>query len=484
MVPEEKRRSYLARQVGSFALAGMRPQNPMGQVRAAAWHNELLRLGVSLPLFAVHDIGLLITSGGSPIGADSTRQQAIASRGELPALALAYDALLAELGQCEVVQSATSLALRDDMVGVILHRLLRHLHQVWNDRRAWVGTEELSLDPSIYSGADLLAHFRDFDPSPLASFMAHMVAHRLFLLTAVEQIDLDTLRLLGLFQRARGEAPLDLADLLSVFSSAQANDVVNFSLDLLPSVLETRRQGGAQSFSIDGYASLERRGSVDSVLLSEFAYEREIFEQKVMDNELLYYGHEKESRSQRHLQYILVDCSASMRGVREVFARGLALTLVKKLGLQGDEVWLRFFDSRLYELYRNAEAGVLHLLGFRSERGRNYDRVFRQLLYQLQQLHRADGRQVVLYIVTHGQCHISSELVQRLSQVASLYGIFILPSQELHLDYLSLLGRHQIVSKEALSSRQGRVDRAREILDDVDSTDGHGADTAKEYSGV
>ena len=469
-VPADKKRSYLARQVGTLALAGMRPQNPMGQVRAAAWHNELLRLGVPLPLFVVHDLGLLITSGGSPVGTDPGRQQAAASRGELPELVQAYDALLAELSQGEVVKSATSLGLRDDMVGVILHRLLNHLYQLWPDRRAWVGEEELALDPGLYTGANLMGHFRDFDTAPLASLLQHLARHRLYLLTAVEQIDLDTLRLLGLFQREKGEAPLDLADLLSVFSSAQANDVVNFSLDLMPSVLETRRQGGAQSFSIDGYASLERRGSVDSIMLSEFAYEREIFEQKVMDQELLYYGHEKETKEQRRLQYIMVDCSASMRGVREVFARGLALTLIKKLSLQGDEVWLRFFDSRLYELHRDAEASVLHLLSFRSERGRNYDRVFRQMLYQLQQHHRADSRQVVLYLITHGQCHISSELVRRMGQVASLYGIFILPSQELHLDYLNLLGRHQIVSREALSSRQGRVDRAREILDDVETT--------------
>ena len=467
-VPADKMRSYLARQVGSLALAGMRPQNPMGQVRSAAWHNELLRLGVPLPLFVVHDLGLLITSGGSPIGVDPGRQQAITARGELPELARAYDALLVELSQGEVVKSATSLSLRDDMVGVILHRLLNHLYQLWPDRRAWVGAEELAMDPGVYTGADLLGHFRDFDSTPLASLLAHLVRHRLYLLTAVEQIDLDTLRLLGLFQRDKGDAPLDLADLLSVFSSAQANDVVNFSLDLLPSVLETRRQGGAQSFSIDGYATLERRGSVDSVLLSEFAYPRDMFEQKVLDQELLYYGHEKETKEQRRLQYILVDCSASMRGVREVFARGLALTLIKKLGLQGDEVWLRFFDSRLYELHRDAEGSVLHLLSFRSERGRNYDRVFRQLLYQLQQQRRTDSRQMVIYLITHGQCHISNELVRRMAQVASLYGIIILPSQELHLDYLTLLGRHQIVSRQALSSRQGRVDRAREILDDVE----------------
>ena len=66
-------------------------------------------------------------------------------------------------------------------------------------------------------------------------------------------------------------------------------------------------------------------------MLTEFAYDDELFERKVVDDELYYYGHEKQREEERRLQYILVDCSPSMRGVRQVFARGLALTLAKKL---------------------------------------------------------------------------------------------------------------------------------------------------------
>lgn len=461
--PDDRRRTYLARQLASLALCGVRPDNPMAQVRAAAWHNVLLRLGIPLPLFVIHDLGLLLTSGGQLLPDPPTRRRVVPS--ESRAALGAYDELLEELSKGEVVQSATSLRLRDELVAVILHRLLRFPAQVWPERRAWVGAEELPLDPGLYARDDPTDS--EFDTGPLLSLCAHLVKRRLYLLTAVEQIDLDTLRLLGLFGRERPDAPLDLADLLSVMASAQTNDMVNFSLDLLPSVLETRRPSGVQTFSIDGYAGIERRGSVDSVVLSELAYDRDIFEQKVLDNELFYYGHEKESREQRHLQYLLVDSSASMRGQREVFARGLAMALIKKLTLQGDEVWLRFFDSRLYELHRDGGGAVLHLLSFRSERGRNYAHVFKQLGHQLDQLRRSDGRQVVLTIITHGQCHIPQELVQRLAQSAFLYGIFILPSTELHLDYLPHLGRHQIVSREALASRSGQVRRAREILSDV-----------------
>src|SRR4029450_8168593 len=98
----------------------------------------------------------------------------------------------------------------------------------------------------------------------------------------------------------------DLVDLFSALGSPEANDVANFSLDLLPSVLETRRSTGAQTFAVDGYASIERKGNIDSLVLSELAYDREIFEQKVLDNELLYYGHEREGEDGRRLRGGLV----------------------------------------------------------------------------------------------------------------------------------------------------------------------------------
>ena len=234
---------------------------------------------------------------------------------------------------------------------------------------------------------------------------------------------------------------------------------------------------------VDAAVALDRGVPVDredlhAALLAGLEHRRDEVHREVDHVELYYYGHEKQQQAERRIEYILVDSSASMRGVRQVFARGLALTLVKKLGLQGDEVWLRFFDSRLYEVARindGGETAVPYLLCFRSERGRNYGRVFRQLLGELQRMRRHDSRPIVLYIVTHGQCHIPSEIVESLRQLVLLYGVFILPSQALQLDYLSFLHRYQVVSAEALSTRERSVDRALEIVDDVSRPVGSGA---------
>jgi hypothetical protein len=475
MIPPTSRRSWLARQVGTLVLSHVRVQNPMAVVRAAAWANRMSRLGVHLPLFVVHDVGLLLTvpkgTAGLAVAGNDTLLSGTGLGDDVRALLRQYASLLTTIAGSEIVEKATAWRLRDDLVAVLLTKILGDLYHRWNDATKSIGVEDLPLDPQTYAEADLVQHFRDFDAGPIIGFLRFLASQQLHVYTSLEQIDLDTLRLLGVFAGSSGTATpaVDLVDLFSVFQSAEANDVVNFSLELLPSVLETKRASGVQTFSVDGYASIEKKGNLDALILSEFAYDDDLFERKVIDDELYYYGHEKQREEERRLQYILVDSSPSMRGVRQVFGRGLALTLAKKLVLQGDEVWLRFFDSRLYDTQKVSQSDFAapYLLCFKSERGRNYAKVFRQLHVELQRLRREDRRQVVVYIITHGQCHIPIETVQQLRREAYLYGIIILPSSDVSLEYLDLLHRHQIVDDKTLASRKGRRDRALDIIADA-----------------
>ena len=488
-LPDDRRRSFLARQVGTLALSHLRVDNPMAPVRAAGWFNTISRLGVHLPLFVVHDVGQMFTAsrsvGGSIIAPRADALARIAPPPHVRGLLEEYGRLLVNIAESEVVEKAAGWRLRDDLVAVLLTRALGDVYTRWRDQAKAAGVYELPMDPGLYADNDVAALFREFDPGPIYGFLEHLIDMRMHVYTSVELIDLDTLKLLGLFRddTANGAdaigSAVDLVDLFTALGSPEANDVANFSLELLPSVLETKRASGVQTFSIDGYASLERRGNVDSLVLSEMAYDREVFEQKVVNNELLYYGHEQQREEERWLQYIMVDSSASMRGKRQVFARGLALTLVKKLSLQGDEIWLRFFDSRLHELIkvaRGAQFPVPYVLSFRSERGRNYAKVFRQLLLEVSRLKRDQRRKIVLYIITHGECHIATELIAALGQHAYLYGIIILPSSEVSLDFLPLLDRYQIVESTSLRSRAERRDRALDIVGEAshDRAEAHG----------
>src|SRR5258706_2704970 len=463
-----------------MALSHVQVDTPMALVRAAAWTNSLSRMGVHLPLFLVHDIGVMLSlsrgAGGYSLRARESQLARIqVPQGSRPQLDQ-YRKLLENIVGSEVIERLAGLRLRDEMVAVMLSRILGDTYNRWRDRSKAAGVEALPLDLGILGDVDYADHFPDFDARGPWAFLEHLVSQSMHVYTQVELIDLDTVRLLGLFKEdtASGSEALggaiDLVDLFAALGSPEANDVANFSLDLLPSVLETRRSTGAQTFSVDGYASIERKGNIDSLVLSELAYDREIFEQKVVDNELLYYGREREREDERRLQYVLVDSSASMRGQRQVFARGLALTLTKKLSLEGDEVWLRFFDSRLHEtikVSRSASVPVPYLLSFRSERGRNYGKVFRQLLIEITRARRDQRRRIVLYVITHGQCHIAPDVIQALKQQAFLYGVVCLPSSDQLPDFVPLLDRSQIVHADALSSRAERQRRALDIVGDA-----------------
>ncbi len=463
-----------------MALSHVQVDTPMALVRAAAWNNSLARMGVYLPLFIIHDVGVMLSMARGAGGYAIRAREAQLARINVPAtqkpMLDQYRRLLENIASSEVTERLAGLRLRDEMLAVLLSRILGDTFNRWRDRTKSAGVEPLPLDLGILGEIDYAEHFREFEPKALWGFVEHVVAQSMHIYTQVELIDLDTVRLLGLFKEdsASGSEALggaiDLVDLFAALGSPEANDVANFSLDLLPSVLETRRSTGSQTFAVDGYASIERKGNIDSLVLSELAYDREVFEQKIVDNELLYYGREKQREDERRLQYLLIDCSASMRGQRQVFARGLALALIKKLTLEGDEIWVRFFDSRLHEtikIGRSGQVPVPYLLSFRSERGRNYGKVFRQLLTEVTRLRREQKRRVVLYTITHGQCHIEPELVTALKQQAFLYGVVVLPSSDQLPEFVQMLDRSQIVTGDVLGNRQDRQRRALDIVGDA-----------------
>lgn len=468
------------RSVGGLALSCVQLDNPMAVLRAAHWRNSLSKVGLPVPFWAVHDLGVLATAdgGGAPIELRRAAQQVPLSPGAKANLDAWLDTIK-EIAESEVMEKSRGWRLNDELISVLLLKILgpiyeRHL----GPGRRPVGVP-LPLDPEVYRDLDgqLANLFTSHDRTDDLHFLGHLATDRLRLITSVEQIDLDTLRLLGMFgAEASAASALGMLDLLNVFSSPEANDVVNFSLDLLPSVLETKRASGLQTFSVDGYAGLSRRGTLDSLMLSELAFDEDLFDQRFMENEVFYYAREKQHEEDRRLHYIVVDATASMRGQRSVFARGLALTLIKKLQLRGEDVYFRFFDSRLYEAqharsrHRAQDTGINipYVLCFKGEHGRNYAKVFGLLANDLTRLAKRERRTPILYILTHAECHVPLDTIERLRTIARLYGVFMLPSQgELDLEYLPRLHTVQVVDEAALQQREARARRALDIIDDA-----------------
>lgn len=474
---DEQLRSWLGRELGSLGLCAASPLQTETLLRVASWFNGLARLGVPVPPFIIYDLGvtMALSSSDTIIGANEEVIRGLSPDGQ--ALHRDYVAMIREVSQTEIAERARSWRLSDDLVMVLLAKLLADIWTQWPERLKRPAFDELPLQAQLYEGLGVQlptafnAHDRAFD----LRFCAYLISNRLRLLTIIEGLDLDTLRLLGLFRSGdRMAGIVDVTDMLGVLSSPQANDIVNFSLDVIPSVLETKRSRGMQTFSVDGYAGLARRGNLDSLLLSELAHDDLVFEQRYIDAELFYYAHEKQSEHLRRLHYIALDASASMRGEREVFARGLALALVKKLSLRGEDVYLRFFDSLLYDLVRSRgeQFDVPYLLCFRSERGRNYAKVFRMLAVELQRISTRERRRPVLYIITHAECHIPEEVLAQLKRSAYVYGVFILPSTgELDIQYADQLDHFHVIDRETLLDRNARADKALEICDDAADLD-------------
>jgi len=457
----------LARQLATLTFAAVEPSGADEAAAAAAWWNLLARLGLEPPLFVVHDLGLLLTRGrqGAP---REVRRPA----GGGP-LFERYAALLAAVAASAVLDELQAAPLADETVAVILASLLSDAHLRWPGRpRASLAGALPLISPAM--GRDRGELARAHDPAWTVVFLQRLVEGDRGVLARLEQLEAGTLRLLGLFAVGAGAAGsgavASLAELAQLVTTPGVADVVDFSLQLLPSLLETKRRPSAQRFSIDGYASVERRGNLDALLPGELAHDDEVFGVKTLSDDLLYYGHERRPDAARRLHYVLVDASASMRGAREVFARGLALALAKTFSLRGGDVWVRFFDSRLHDrldVGRAPRRELPRFLTFRSERGRNYARVFGDLAVEVARLRRESPREIALTFISHAECHIPLPTVDALARDATLYGIFVLPSKPMDLEYLPRLHRHQVVTAESLARGAEKRRRALEIVEDA-----------------
>jgi hypothetical protein len=464
------REPTIAGPLGSLALSVVRPATPMMIVRAIRWYRDLARLGLHAPLFLVHDLGLLYAAPKEQIafGPRAALDSVLAKAPQLREPVQTYREVAAEISASEASLRARSLRLSDDLVVVVLARILGAL--VGRSEMRPTYPHDVPFNPELVRELDpqLASLYAALPRTFEAASLAALARSRLHLLTLADALDIDTLRLLGMLGPESGAAgALGQVDLLAAISSPEANDIVNFSLELLPSVLETRRTRATGTHAVEGYAGIGGKGSLDSMVLTELAWDDDELARRLAEGELLYYTREHAPEEARRLHYILIDASASMRGDRQVFARGLAIALGKKLQLEGEEVWFRFFDSRLYDVQRARERQLpaAYLLGFKGERGRHAARVFTQLATELALLRAREQRDLVVHLVTHAALHVPRQLVIELRREAHVFGVFILPSDgKLDLDYVDLLDGHTVVDHATLQQKGARAAAATKIV--------------------
>ena len=316
--------------LGGLLLSFVRAGSPMLALRAVRWWRDLARLGVDLPLFVVHDLGLIYAAPRERIEMAS-RPGADAAAAAIPRLAellVAYRTLILEVAEGQAASTAQGMRLSDDLVVVVLARLLSTLVQDPTRRSPWPATLPLDLELVRDLDAQLPALFAAAPRAYEQQILADFARSHLRVLTLADATDLDTLRLLGMLggESARAGA-LAHVDLIAALSSPAANDIVSFSLELLPSVLETHRAHSTGTRPEQGYGGVGREGSIDSMVLTELVWEDDELARRMVEGEMLFYAREQAPREARRVHQVVIDASASMRGEREIFARGLAIAL-------------------------------------------------------------------------------------------------------------------------------------------------------------
>lgn len=462
------------RELATLTFSRVLSDNPMTMVRAAHWHNLLDGLGLGLPYFLVHDLGLLLTQQVGTAIQVAPRERSLRTAVDRGHMKLdpqqqkklqGYSDLLVDLARSELCQKAASGQLPDELLAAVIAKVIEPVQTSVVKKGH---NRKLPLTVQTYQDLEPAHYVNTAVVEEVNGVLTTLVDARTRIRVALEQVDLDTLKLLEMFKGdgGFGSDGADLLDLYRALATPAAHDIANFSLDLIPSVLETKKSSGVQTFSVDGYASIETQGSLDSLLPSELAFDDDLFDRRYANQELFYYGREKQDTQKERLHYILVDASASMRGLRTVFARGLALALAKKMTLRGEEVWMRFFDSRLYERQElsSSRLRVPYLLCFRSERGRNTTRVFSELERELSRLMRESPKEVVVTFITHGRCQIDQRLLESLKSKATLCGVFVTTGTEVKLDYLDKLNQHYVIAPDVLADKSSRKSEALKIL--------------------
>ena len=237
----------IAGPLGSLALSQLRPSATTLTLRSVRWHEGLERLGLTLPYFLVHDVGMLFAAPKEQFELVTRVEpnQLFGDRPQIAAIIASYKRILEEIGDSEASRKAGQLKLNDDLVIIVLARLLGAVAARVTVRPAY--RAKIPVDAALFERIEpqLGPLFRVCDRGFELATLDGLGVARLFVVTLADALDTDTLRLFGMLG-AEGSGALSHVDLLSALESPEANDVVNFSLEILPSVLETKTRPAAR----------------------------------------------------------------------------------------------------------------------------------------------------------------------------------------------------------------------------------------------
>lgn len=451
--------------------------------RAVRWMHALRRLGVGCDPAVVRDVGALLAIGARERRvALHPRVDAIVMSADpraVPAAKTAreYAAALASLASDPAIDALSALRLDDALVEALLATLLgAGIDGAPTAPRQPTDDAKIATLFVAASDGDLFARLADRHARALREWVD--------LRLRLDLLDVSTVRLLASSRRAIDPARVlgsDAAltsfasvDLVAAIAAPQAGDVARFSLELAPELDDSHRARAAGLLPIGGLSTISTQGSLDALVPSELAWDDDELARRAVEGELLRYARERTADRLDRRAIVLVDASASMRGGRATFARGLALALARRLERRGDDVSLRFFDRRLHPPIARGRGASLRavpaLLSFRGEIGRDPDRALAELVGELEATSGVSRPSTAVYVVSHAAFAVSAETSAALRRRAR-FRLLLIGSRDgsdARSDHDELGAEVTFVALDALGSRQERAAIARGLLRELD----------------
>ncbi len=302
--------------------------------RALAWWQYAAGGAPVLPLSLVADLGILLSGeAGTVIGQETDGLEH-------------YATFLRAAVATPVMRAVQTIKLGDlAITAVIAH--LAHDAPVPSVYRLPAGFSV--ADAAGILGSELASyHTHALADAPAILLPADLLDHLLTRLRALTLSDVQFLQAFG--PGALGAANLaDLRALTELLSLPPlTHDLLDKVLDFLPALAEAAAGSASQIYAIDGISGLANRGSLDTVLPSEWALPEELLSYRFLNRELLYYGHERPLERRNTLLLLLIQGGDAMAGDADLLARMSALVLAKAAAARGATVQCAWFDARLH----------------------------------------------------------------------------------------------------------------------------------------
>ncbi|MCP4697046.1 MAG: hypothetical protein GY862_09370 [Gammaproteobacteria bacterium] len=310
---------------------------------AAPWLKGASAAGRALPLGLARDLGMLLTLAHEHLR--------IAKPEHLPfdEDTSAYTAFLERFRAHPLVRELSRRPLPDAVLSVVLARLMEGLKLPLEYcppvQSGLPGNEPDRVNPAALwreMPAEARIAIRTLlDPQILAGIERNLNA-----------LDRDELAFLARFGAPLSGSPdpRELLDLLALMNlPAAVRPALAQTLKLLPKVSDTHSAGGMQTYPEGGYEGLSRKGSLDSLLPAEIAYDEEMFFHRVLNHEALYYGRERARDKRRELAYLVMQTGYGLSGDGGITARALLLALARVMRSRGYEVLYSIAGAELTE---------------------------------------------------------------------------------------------------------------------------------------